>query len=131
MREKQYICVLCPNSCEVTVKIDPPETFAVDNKIISVEGYECEKGKNWVINEITEPKRVFLGSVTVLEGTFETVSVKTSAPVPLGQLGALGLYTHTLAVKAPVCLHQRIAADVLNLGVDFIATRECGVKQKS
>ena len=132
MEAKEYICVLCPNSCQVSVTLrhndaasSPGTPPLVDNGTIhSVTGHRCDKGKEWVIGEIVEPKRVFLGSVTVSNGVFETVSVKTSGPVPLKYLEILGAYTHSLVVEAPVALYRKVSANVLNLGVDLIATRE-------
>lgn len=118
MKAKEYICVLCPNSCTVTV------VFSKE-KIKEIRGYRCERGREWAENEVVRPRRYFVGSVTVRDGDFETVSVKTSDFIPLEKAKAIGLHTHSLCVEAPIKMYQVIERDILGLkGVDLIATRE-------
>ncbi|MGC9311390.1 MAG: DUF1667 domain-containing protein, partial [Sediminispirochaetaceae bacterium] len=118
MKTKEYICVLCPNSCTVTV------VFGSEG-IEEISGHGCERGREWAENEVVRPRRYFVGSVTVRNGDYETVSVKTSDFIPLEKAKAIGLHTHTLCVEAPVKMYQVIERDLLGLkGVDLIATRE-------
>ncbi len=118
MKTKSYICILCPNSCTVTIGLD-------GGRIVNINGYQCERGREWAIQEISDPRRCFVGSVTVRCGDFETVSVKSSGFVPLEEMKKVGILTHHLEIEAPVRMHQVVASDILGLeGVDLIATRE-------
>lgn len=94
-------------------------------KIEKITGYGCERGREWAENEVIRPMRYFVGSVTVRNGNFETVSVKTDGFIPLEKARELGLHTHTLCIEAPVRMYQVIESDILGLeGVNLIATRE-------
>ena len=118
MKSKEYICVLCPNSCSIQVS-------AEGNRVLEVRGCQCKRGKEWAVNETIEPRRYFVGSVTVEDGEFGTVSVKSSTFIPLEKAKEIGLYTHRLRAKAPIRMHQVVDSDILGLkGVNLIATRE-------
>ena len=118
MKQKEYICVLCPKSCSITVS-------ARGEEIIEIDGYQCDRGKEWAIHETIRPRRYFVGSVSVKNGDFETVSVKSSDFVPLELITRLGLHTHSLTLEAPIKMHEVLERNVLDLeGVDLIATRE-------
>jgi len=73
--EREFVCIICPNGCRI--KVDYEGT-----NIKNIKGDECPKGKEYVKNEITNPLRVFTGSVLVENGDFSLVSVKTSVPIP-------------------------------------------------
>lgn len=128
MKQKEYICVLCPKSCPITVSVSDsisvPDS-AVRPEVLDVRGFQCARGREWAVQESIRPERYFVGSVSVRNGDFETVSVKSSGFVPLDMITRLGLHTHRLVVEAPVGMHEVVEQDVLGLeGVDLIATRE-------
>lgn len=128
MKQKEYICVLCPKSCSVTVAVSDSSSAAVSSEkpeVLDVRGFQCDRGREWAVQETIRPERYFVGSVSVKNGDFETVSVKSSGFVPLDMIGRLGLHTHRLVVEAPVGMHEVVERDVLGLeGIDLIATRE-------
>jgi len=122
MKEKEYICVLCPNSCTVTVLYD-------EGQVEGISGHGCERGREWAENEVIRPMRYFVGSVTVRNGDYETVSVKTSDFIPLEKAREIGLHTHSLCIEAPVRMYQVVESDILGMeGINLIATREVHLK---
>jgi len=114
---RQFVCIICPNSCQLKVEY-------TGKKIMEIKGAQCDKGKEFVKNEITNPLRVFLGSVKVIRGDFRLLSVKSATPIPKKYLKIIGKMTHALKVDAPVEIGQVIAKNLLNENIDLIATRK-------
>ena len=117
MMEREFVCIICPNGCRI--KVDYEGT-----NIKNIKGDECPKGKDYVENEITNPLRVFTGSVLVENGDFSLVSVKTSVPIPKEYLKKVGEITRRIKVEAPVIIGQVVATNLLNENIDLIATRK-------
>ena len=115
--EREFVCIICPNGCRI--KVDYEGT-----NIKNIKGDECPKGKEYVKNEITNPLRVFTGSVLVENGDFSLVSVKTSVPIPKKYLEKIVEITRRIKVEAPVTIGQVVALNLLNENIDLIATRK-------
>ena len=113
--KREFTCIICPNGCRISVEYE-------GTNIKNITGDECPKGKDYVKNEITNPLRVFTGSVLVENGGFPLVSVKTSSPIPKKYLKKIGEITRRIKVKAPVEIGQTIASNLLGEKVDLIAT---------
>ncbi len=117
MMEREFTCIICPNGCRIKVEYE-------GTNINNIKGDECPKGKDYVKNEITNPLRVFTGSVLVENGDFSLVSVKTSVPIPKKYLKKIGEITRQLKVESPIKIGQIIASNLLGGKVDLIATRK-------
>ncbi len=118
---REFICIICPSGCQISVKYE-------GTNIKNIKGDECPKGKDYVKNEITNPLRVFTGSVLVEKGDFSLVSVKTPSPIPKKYLEKVGEITRQIKVEAPVEIGQIVASNLLNENIDLIATRK--IKKK-
>ena len=117
MMEREFTCIICPNGCRIKIEYE-------GTNINNIKGDECPKGKDYVKNEITNPLRVFTGSVLVENGDFSLVSVKTSVPIPKKYLKKIGEITRQLKVESPIKIGQIIASNLLGGKVDLIATRK-------
>jgi CxxC motif-containing protein len=120
--EREFICIICPNGCRIKVEYE-------GTNIKNIKGDECPKGKDYVKNEITNPLRVFTGSVLVGNGDFSLVSVKTSVSIPKKYLKKIGEITRRIKVEAPVTIGQIVASNLLDNNIDLIATRK--IKKKN
>ena len=118
---REFICIVCPNSCRISVEYE-------GTKIKDIKGAKCPKGKDYVKNEITNPLRVFTGSILVEDGDFPLVSVKTTTPIPKKYLKKVGEVSHRIKVKAPIKIGQVVASNLLGEKIDLIATREIKIK---
>jgi len=116
--EKRVICIICPRGCEIRVRL-------IDGKIIGVEGYSCPMGKKYAEQEVCSPKRVLMTIVKCENGDLPVVSVKTSGPVPKDKLLEISRYLAGIKVKPPIRIGDVIIRNVLDLGVDIVATRPC------
>ena len=90
---------------------------------IEVEKNLCPRGEEFAKEEIERPMRILPTSVRVIGGERELVSVKTSAPIPRDRIFDVMEIIKKTSVKAPVEIGQVIIENVLNLGVDVVATR--------
>jgi len=79
-------------------------------------------------NEITNPVRVFIGSVLVEKGDFSLVSVKTPVPIPKKYLKKMGEITHQIKVEAPIKIGQVVAKNLFGKKIDLVATRKIDIK---
>ena len=120
--KREYTCIICPNGCQISVEYE-------GTNIKNIKGDECPKGKDYVKNEITNPLRVFTGSVLVENGDFSLVSVKTHVPIPKKYLKKIGEITRRIKVEAPIEIGQVVAFNLLNENIDLIATRK--IKKKN
>lgn len=118
---REFVCIVCPNSCQLKVEYE-------GEKLININGAQCSKGEAFARNEITNPLRVFTGSVEVTSGNFHLVSVKTPVPIPKKYLKKVGEITHQIKVEAPVTIGQAVAKNLLGEHIDLVATRK--IKRK-
>jgi CxxC motif-containing protein len=108
-------------------RVNPADRIKVEyegTNIKNIKGDECPKGKDYVKNEITNPLRVFTGSVLVESGDFSLVSVKTLSPIPKKYLKKVGEITRRIKVDAPVEIGQIVASNLFDNNIDLIATRK-------
>jgi CxxC motif-containing protein len=119
--EREFICIICPNSCQLKVEYE-------GKTIKKIAGAQCSKGEAFVKNEITNPLRVFTGSVLIEKGNFFLVSVKTPSPIPKKYLKDMGEITQHLKVNAPIEIGQIVASNLFDNNIDLIATRK--IKRK-
>ena len=120
--EREFVCIICPNGCRIKVEYE-------GTNIKNIKGDECPKGKDYVKNEITNPLRVFTGSVLVENGDFSLVSVKTPSPISKKYLKKIGEITRQIKVEAPVEIGQIVASNLLDNNIDLVATRK--IKKKN
>ncbi len=120
--ERKFVCIICPNGCRIKVEYE-------GTNIKNIKGDECPEGKDYVKNEITNPLRVFTGSVLVENGDFSLVGVKTPVPIPKKYLKKIGEITRRIKVEAPVEIGQIVAFNLLNENIDLIATRKIEKKK--
>ncbi|MBA7528616.1 hypothetical protein ES705_20804 [subsurface metagenome] len=117
MMEREFTCIICPNGCLIKVEYE-------GINIKNIKGDECPKGKDYVKNEITNPLRVFTGSVLVENGDFSLVSVKTHVPIPKKYLKKIGEITRRIKVEVPIEIGQIVASNLLDNNIDLVATRK-------
>jgi len=121
--KREFICIICPNGCRISAEYEGTD-------IKNIIGDKCLKGEDYVKNEITNPLRVFTGSVLVENGNFPLVSVKTTAPIPKKYLKKIGEITRRIEVEAPIEIGQMVAKNLLSEDINLIATRKVNMINK-
>ena len=105
-------CIVCPNGCELEV----------NKKTLEVIGNKCPRGKEFAINEQTNPKRTICSSVkTIFEDT-PVVSVRVSKDIPKGKIFEVMKEINKVVVDKRLGIGDVVIANVLNLDVDVIIT---------
>jgi CxxC motif-containing protein len=112
---RQFICIVCPNSCRLTV------TETEGN--ISVAGNECPRGERHGIREYREPTRMLTTTVAVRRGTLPRLPVISREEVPKALLGRCLEILYGMEIEAPLRSGDIIVKNICNTGVDVVASR--------
>lgn len=113
---KRFVCIVCPNGCEITADLE-------GERICSLEGAGCERGREYVRQELTHPVRSIASSVLLEGGVLPLASVRLSRPVPKDRIFEVMKEIKKVKLNAPVLIGQTAIKDVLGLGSDVIVTK--------
>ena len=121
MDERTIICTVCPMGCNINLKVSGDE-------IVSMEGNECLRGKDYARDEYFSPTRTLTSSV-LIEGSNEPLlPVRTEKPVPKDKIDECMKVIKETKVTAPVEMYQIIIPDLAGTGVGLIAACPRDVK---
>ena len=116
MKTKELICVSCPIGCAVTVTLDD------NNEVVSVTGNTCKRGDSYARQECTHPERMLTSTVKVTGSRLPVVPVKSAKPVPKELLLDCMQEINRVIIQAPVHIGDVVLSNILNTGVDIVAT---------
>ena len=111
---RDLICIICPRGCALHVEQQGDELL--------VSGNACPKGKQYAIDECTNPVRTITSMVRVSNREDMMVSVKTAAPIPKGNIFDVMKMIRSASVEAPVKIGDVILSDVY--GTEVVATKD-------
>jgi CxxC motif-containing protein len=92
-------------------------------QVISISNLECSRGEAYVVREIQTPLRDFFSTIRIEGAKIAVLPVRTTGPIPKDKLMDCAGELSRIVIKAPVKLGSVIVRNILNLGVDVIATR--------
>ncbi len=115
MPEKEFVCIVCPNSCRLTVRDDGGEPV--------VTGAGCARGIEHGKHEYTNPMRMLTTTVAVEGGIYPRLSVVSDGEIPKAKLQECLDVLYGMEVKAPVELSEVIVTDLCGTGVNILASR--------
>jgi CxxC motif-containing protein len=111
-----YLCIGCPLGCRLEVEDDQEGT------IVEIRGFACKRGEEYARQEHTDPRRFVTTTVTVVNGMWPRLPVKTAAPIPKESVPEVCEALRDVSVTAPVKMGDIILSHVL--GTDVIASRD-------
>lgn len=114
---RELICIGCPIGCQLQVKLDGKE-------VVEVTGNTCKKGEDYAKKECTNPTRIVTSSVYVEGGEIGVVPVKTESDIPKEKIFDCIKALKGIVVKAPINIGDVIVENILNTGVNIVATRK-------
>jgi CxxC motif-containing protein len=118
MEVKDMVCIVCPLGCKLKViKNDTSQTG------YTVEGNKCFRGVDYGIKEMTNPTRVLTTTVAIFDASVKRLPVRTSGTIPKHLLKQAMELINKVEVKAPITAGQVIIKNILDTGVDIIASR--------
>lgn len=119
----QFNCTTCPSECLLTVEVKRGADGAVA-EVYSVAGNSCPRGDKFAHQELTCPMRVLTTTVAVSGGDEALLPVRTADAIPLElHAKAMGLI-RGLVVKAPIRMGDVVLPNLLNTGIDLIASMD-------
>lgn len=110
--KKEFICIVCPRGCHITVDGD------------NITGYTCLRGLNYVKQEMVDPKRVVTSTIKVNNGNLKVVPVKTNGTISKDLIFKAMDEINKFSVEAPVHVGQVLIKNILDTGVDVVASKE-------
>lgn len=113
---REFTCIVCPNGCEIEAEIE-------DGKICQIAGNLCQKGEDYVKQELLDPQRNIATSVPVKGGELPLASVRLTRPIPKGRIFEAMNEIRKLSLQAPVKAGTVVLAGILGLDSDVIVTR--------
>ncbi len=111
----ELICIGCPKGCKLSVD---------ENNGYTVTGHSCQIGAEYGRNEILNPTRVLTTIVKIENAIHNSLPVKSSKPLPKDKLIEASRSLKDVVVKSPVKTNQVIVENILDTGINIIATRD-------
>ena len=115
MDTRDLICTVCPVGCNITVTLDGKEVH-------DIKGNSCKRGAEYAAAESTNPVRTLTTSMRVVNGMSKMVSVKSQKAIPKGLLMECMCVINQHTLKAPIVIGEVVVENILNTGVDIVAT---------
>ncbi|HHX52515.1 MAG TPA: DUF1667 domain-containing protein [Erysipelothrix sp.] len=117
IKKETFTCIGCPIGCTLEVTMHDLEN-------IVVEGNLCAIGDRYGKKEIVSPVRMVTSTVLVDEGVDSLVPVKTDKEINKTLMVELARALAGVKVKAPVHIGDVLVENILDSGVNMIATSE-------
>jgi len=110
--KREFTCIICPRGCHLSI-----------DENLEVTGNTCIRGKQYAINEVTNPVRTVTSSIRISNREDTLVSVKTSNPIPKGKIFEVMAEINKISVPAPVRIGDVVIKNVLGLESDIVITK--------
>jgi len=116
MSTETLTCNICPRGCIVTI--------IIENMLIrEINGNRCKNGFDYARKKIASHEREFTSTVLIKDAELPLLPVHSSKPLPREYLPAVIEMIQEIEVSAPVMTGQVIIENILNSGIDIIASR--------
>jgi len=110
--KKEFICIVCPRGCHITVDDEG-----------TIEGYQCIRGKKYVEEELSDPKRIVTSTVRTVFPERPRISCKTKEAVPKDKIFDVMDAINTVTVDEYLEVGDVVIGDVCGTGVDVVLTK--------
>ncbi len=116
MTTKKLTCIECPMGCAI-------ETETEGERVLSVKGNGCPRGRMYAENEVICPRRVVTSTVRAYDGTM--VPVKTAQPVKKEEMFAVIEKIAAVHPRLPVRVGDILYRGIAD-GIDLVAAGNAG-----
>lgn len=137
---REMVCISCPVGCRLALYLEPPAdaagavgdvavgraaaangTASAAERLV-VTGNRCSRGEVYAREEYLAPKRVVTATVRMHSGHRPRLPVRTSAPLPKGEIEGLLRRIYELELTPPIERGEVIIPDIAGSGVDLLAS---------
>lgn len=108
MSERILTCIICPKGCNITISFN-------DNGISQIAGNTCPRGREYAVNECTNPMRTVTSTVRCDNGA--VAAVKTDKPIPKGKIFDCMNIINNCVAHLPVSIGDVIIEDVFGSNI--------------
>lgn len=119
----QFNCTTCPSECLLTVEVERDSNGAVAT-VRSVTGNSCPRGYKFAHQELTCLMRVLTTTVAISSGDEALLPVRTAEAIPLALHAQAMDLIRDVVVKAPIRMGDVVLPNLLNTGIDLIASMD-------
>lgn len=112
---KEVICTCCPQGCHL--QVDEANDY-------KVTGNGCPNGIAYGKEELTHPTRIITSTVRAEGCLHSRCPVKTSKPVPKGQMAEVVAALDSVVLHAPIHVGDVVLTDVCGTGADIVTCRD-------
>jgi len=122
MKKKHFFtCIVCPAGCQI-------ELVEEEGRIVEVIGGECRLGEEYARKEVTNPERVLTTTVRVESGVLPMLPVRTEKPISKKLIKSCMKKLAEIIVRSPIKCGDVVYANILDTGVNIIASRDLPAK---
>ena len=110
--KKSLICISCPRGCHLEV--------SGEGNSWEVCGNQCPRGKEYAIQEATDPRRMVTAAVPAAEAGVPCASVRSAAPLPVAMIPELLNTLYHMQLSAPAKRGDVLLANWKDSGINII-----------
>jgi CxxC motif-containing protein len=115
----EIICITCPKGCKAKVWEEEGR--------VKVKGEICKKGQEYLQQEFLDPRRILTTTVVVENSHIKRLPVRTVEAIPKKDLLRAMEKINRVKVNPPIKMGDIIISNLLNTGVDVIASDDLAV----
>ncbi len=118
MEDRPLICIVCPLGCRLNIVKDDSQ-----EKGYLIQGNKCQRGLDYAIEEMINPTRMLPTTVAIKGAILNRLPVRTAKPIPKELIMPCMEIIARVQVEAPVRLGDVVIENILDTGVDIVASR--------
>ncbi len=111
--KKSLTCIVCPIGCQLSVTLE-------DGVVIEVTGNTCPRGKQYAIDECTNPVRTITTTARTSDGG--VIPVKTDRPIPKDLMFDCMEEINRATVTLPAHIGDIVIENLLETGTNIVVT---------
>ena len=108
-------CIICPKGCKLSIKDE-------NGKYI-ITGNGCHRGVTYGMDEMTHPKRKITTTVQIISSYKKRLPVISEQEIDKDIMMEVVKELKKISVKPPILMNQVIVENILNTGVNIIASK--------
>ena len=111
--KRNLTCIVCPIGCQLTATIE-------DGVVTEVTGNTCPRGKQYAIDECTNPVRTITTTARTTSGG--VIPVKTDRPIPKNLMFECMKEIDRSVVNLPAHIGDVVIENLLETGANVVVT---------
>lgn len=113
---KNLTCIVCPKGCNISVEALP--------KGYEISGNQCSRGKEYALNEMTNPRRSITSTVKTVFKEIPRLPVRTDEETELKNIFPIMEALNSVKIDHAIHTGEIVVLNILGTGVNIIATSD-------